>query len=44
MLALHTNPHAVHGRFTLKDDCERQFGTPGPFREFNERIIDRCST
>ena len=24
MLTLHTNRHAVHGRFTLKDDCERQ--------------------
>ena len=24
MLMLHTNPHAVHGRFTLKDECERQ--------------------
>ena len=24
MLTLHTNPHAVHGMFTLKDDCERQ--------------------
>ena len=24
MLTLHTNPHAVHGRFTLKDDCERR--------------------
>ena len=24
MLALHSNRHAVHGRFTLKDDCERQ--------------------
>ena len=23
MLTLHINPHAVHGRFTLKDDCER---------------------
>ena len=23
MLALHLNRHAVHGRFTLKDDCER---------------------
>ena len=23
MLTLHTNPHAVYGRFTLKDDCER---------------------
>ena len=22
MLTLHTNPHAIHGRFTLKDDCE----------------------
>ena len=27
MLMLHTtpHPHVVHGRFTLKDDCERQF-------------------
>ena len=24
MLALHSNRHAVHGRFTLKDDCARQ--------------------
>ena len=24
MLTLNTNSHAVHGRFTLKDDCERQ--------------------
>ena len=24
MLTLHTNPHAVHDRFTLKDGCERQ--------------------
>ena len=24
MLTLHTNRHAVHGRFTPKDDCERQ--------------------
>ena len=24
MLALYSNRHAVHGRFTLKDDCERQ--------------------
>ena len=24
MLALHSNRYAVHGRFTLKDDCERQ--------------------
>ena len=29
MLTLHANSHAVHGRFTLKDDCERQvIGTP----------------
>ena len=24
MLALHSNRHAVHGRFTLKDECGRQ--------------------
>ena len=24
MLALHSNRHAVHGSFTLKDGCERQ--------------------
>ena len=24
MLTLHTNSHAVHGRFILKDDCVRQ--------------------
>ena len=41
MLTLHTNPHAVHGRFTLKDNCERQFWN-GLCRE--ERIIDRCIT
>ena len=29
MLALHTNPHAVHGRFTLKDECERQVWNAG---------------
>ena len=23
MLTFHTNPHAVYGTFTLKDDCER---------------------
>ena len=23
MLTLHSNPHAIRGRFTLKDDCER---------------------
>ena len=25
----HTNPHAVHGRFTLKDDCERRVWNAG---------------
>ena len=29
MLTLHTNSHAVHGRFTLKDDCERQVRNAG---------------
>ena len=29
MLTLHTNPHAVDGRFALKDDCERQVWNPG---------------
>ena len=30
MLTLHTaNKHGVHGRFTLKDDCERQFWNAG---------------
>ena len=29
MLTLHTNPHAVHGRFTLKDDCECQVWNAG---------------
>ena len=29
MLTLHTNPHAVHGRFTLNDDCERQVWNAG---------------
>ena len=30
MLTLHTvNQHGVHGRFTLKDDCERQFWNAG---------------
>ena len=24
MLTLHTNPHALHGRLTLKGDCKRQ--------------------
>ena len=29
MLTLHTNPHTVHGRFTLEDDCERQVWNAG---------------
>ena len=29
LLTLHRNPHAVHGRFTLKDDCERQVWNAG---------------
>ena len=29
MLTLHTNSHAVHGRFTLKGDCERQVRNSG---------------
>ena len=29
MLTLHTNRHAVHGRFTPKDDCERQVWNDG---------------
>ena len=29
MLTLHKNPHVVHGRFTLKDDCERQVWNAG---------------
>ena len=29
MLTLHTNSHAFHGRFTLKDDCERQVWNAG---------------
>ena len=37
MLRLHTNPHAVHGRFTLRDNCERQFWNE-PFRKLKESI------
>ena len=37
MLTLHTNPHAIQGRSTLKDECERQFWN-APFRELKERI------
>ena len=29
MVTLHTNPHAVYGRLTLKDDSERQFWNAG---------------
>ena len=29
MLTLHKNPHVVHGRFKLKDDCERQVWNAG---------------
>ena len=29
VLTLHTNRHAVNGRFTLKDDCERQVWNAG---------------
>ena len=32
-------PKAVHGRFTLKDDCERQFWNE-PFCELKERLND----
>ena len=39
MLTLHTNPHAIQGRSTLKDECERQFWN-GPFRELKARIND----
>ena len=31
MLTLHRNPHAVHGRFTLKDGCERKVWNAGAF-------------
>ena len=39
MLTLHTNPHAIQGRSTLKDECERQFWNAS-FRELKERIND----
>ena len=32
-------PKAVHGRFTPKDDCERQFWNE-PFRKLKDRIKD----
>ena len=44
MLTLHTNPHAVHRRFTLKDGYGHQFWNR-PFHELNERteiIIGLC--
>ena len=37
MLMLHTNPDAVHGRFTLLEmTVSISFGTSGPFRELKE--------
>ena len=38
MLTLHTNRHAVHGRFTPKDDCERQVWNAGAASQ--EKITD----
>ena len=42
MLTLHTNPHAVHGRFRLKDDCEGQVWNAGAAswtqREWSEQL------
>ena len=35
--------HAVHGSFTVKDDCERQFWN-GPSLELKVRINNRCGT
>ena len=35
MLNPHTHPYIIHGRSTLKDDCER-FGD-GPVRELKEK-------
>ena len=43
MLTLHTNSHAVHGRFTLKDDCERQvWNATGSPSSLQERGRDSC--
>ena len=39
MLRLRTNPHAVHGRFTLKGNLERQFWNE-PFRKLKGSIND----
>ena len=39
MLTFHTKPHAIQGRSTLKDECERQFWNAS-FRELKERIND----
>ena len=39
MFPLHTNPHAVHSRFTLKDDCERYSSDPWPLRELSINVV-----
>ena len=39
MLTLHTNPHAVHGSFTPKDDCERQVWNAWPLRELSINVV-----
>ena len=44
MLTLHTNRHAVHGGFTLKDDCERQVWNAGAASWTQRENHDRCST
>ena len=36
---VHVTYQPVHGRFTLKDDCERQFWNE-PFRELKETTND----
>ena len=44
MLTLHTNRHAVHGGFTLKDDCERQVWNAGAASWTQRENHNRCST
>ena len=39
MLTLHTNLHAVHGRFTLKDDCERRGSFVNSKRELSIDVV-----
>ena len=39
MLALHSNRHAVHGRFTLKDDCERRGRFVNSKRELSIDVV-----